>query len=539
MQIDYKKLGIHRNASLKVDYGRLKSVGMPERKGIRADLELLGVYRVPADPSYSELLSKNLKTVLEELASWRVPMRTPKFRWTHVLLPAAGALCLCFIMTVTGVPAAGIRTPGTEVSVAAEIGEAAEARNAYMGSRNTDTVNTGQLVQPDTTSEDFEAAVPAEMGEAPGAEWDTEVSVLPTEALEEYPVQDNTQDVAVTVLGTQDLADYLASAGEIPSAAQEEQTASDDATRDVDGDVPGDDTEESPEIVMAAVTGQLNVRTEPSVDAELAGALYPGCGGTVLEHGDGWTLIESGNLVGWASDDWLLTGDDAEEKLEETGHLVAMVDVNNLNVRTEPTTESDVVGHVARDDELEISLLADDGAVDEEGLTWAEVEFNGKTAYICTDYAVIKMQYDTGSTVDEIKEKAQAKGTDAAEVSMGTAYEGSASELEMLATIIYCEAGNQPYEGKVAVGNVVLNRMASEAFPDDMDSVLRASGQFSPVASGKYDRMLNSGKVPESCYEAAQDAMGGISFVGGCLYFKNPSIAGWHAGTTIQDHVFW
>ena len=109
----------------------------------------------------------------------------------------------------------------------------------------------------------------------------------------------------------------------------------------------------------------------------------------------------------------------------------------------------------------------------------------------------------------------------------------------MLATIIYCEAGNQPWEGKVAVGNVVLNRIASGSFPNDMDSVLRAPSQFTPVGSGKYDRMLGSGRVPQSCYDAAQAAMDGESYVGGCLYFKNPKIAGAHDGTVIGEHVFW
>ena len=109
----------------------------------------------------------------------------------------------------------------------------------------------------------------------------------------------------------------------------------------------------------------------------------------------------------------------------------------------------------------------------------------------------------------------------------------------LLAAIIYCEAGGESYEGKVAVGNVVLNRVKSAAFPDTVEAVIRSPGQFSPVASGRFDRILTSGRIPESCYQAAEDAMNGISYVNACLFFKNPHIAGAHAGITIGNHVFW
>lgn len=584
MRVDYEKLGVHREVSLKVDYAKLQSVPVPERKGIRADLDLLGVKRLPDDPGYSEILrknkesvlgdlsswkapfSENLEAVLKELSSWRIPMRWPSFRWAYALVPAAGTLCLCLVLIMTGMPKTGTDAPAPAANVAVtELSTLTDTKNTYVGSGNTETVSVGQLVRTGTVQEDFEAAVEQEIGEAEPAEQGVIVSVLPVEEIAGQITEDSTTTFNLTAFVTGLAEQAEETEVEEPADSTEDNTENnaEDSTgteQTIGEYVPEeseDEEEESgekaeeeeveeepePEIVMAAVSSQLNVRTEPSPDAEIAGALYADSGATVLEHGDGWTLIESGNLVGWASDEWLLTGDEAQAKLEEAGHEVVLVDTSTLNVRTEPTTESDTVGHLALGDEVEIKETEDE--------EWAEIEFNGKTAYINTNYTTVKLQYNTGDTVEEMKEKAEEKAKAAAaatpkkasaneaELSVGEAYDGSASELEMLATIIYCEAGNQPYEGKVAVGNVVLNRMASPSFPNDMNSVLRAPRQFSPVGSGKYDRMLNSGKVPESCYEAARDAMSGISFVGDCLYFKNPKIAGAHAGITIQDHVFW
>lgn len=112
-------------------------------------------------------------------------------------------------------------------------------------------------------------------------------------------------------------------------------------------------------------------------------------------------------------------------------------------------------------------------------------------------------------------------------------------DLMQLSAIIYCEAGGESYEGQVAVGAVVLNRVKSPSFPNTVSEVIRAAGQFSPVSSGRFDRVLSSGSIPAVCIQAAQDALNGANPVGSALYFKNPKKAGAHAGLTIGNHVFW
>ncbi len=109
-------------------------------------------------------------------------------------------------------------------------------------------------------------------------------------------------------------------------------------------------------------------------------------------------------------------------------------------------------------------------------------------------------------------------------------------DRDLLACIIYCEAGNQPYTGQVAVGAVVINRVRSAAFPNTVSGVIYQPRQFSPVASGRLATRLAIG-ASSSCYQAADEAMSGATPVGNCLYFRTviPQIN----GTIIGDHVFY
>ena len=129
--------------------------------------------------------------------------------------------------------------------------------------------------------------------------------------------------------------------------------------------------------------------------------------------------------------------------------------------------------------------------------------------------------------------QAAANGTwrDISEVSFA---EG---DRRLLANLIYCEAGGEPYEGQVAVGSVVINRVLSSKYPDTVVGVIYQSGQFSPVASGRLDLALATDKATDSCYRAADAAMSGISNVGNCVYFRTP-IEGL-TGINIGGHVFY
>lgn len=116
------------------------------------------------------------------------------------------------------------------------------------------------------------------------------------------------------------------------------------------------------------------------------------------------------------------------------------------------------------------------------------------------------------------------------EVSIG------AGEEDMLAALIQCEAGGEPWAGKVAVGAVVMNRVMSGAFPNTITGVIYQSGQFEPVTSGRFAIVLSQGANAE-CYKAARAAMNGENNIGECLFFRTivPGIK----GTIIGHHVFY
>lgn len=117
---------------------------------------------------------------------------------------------------------------------------------------------------------------------------------------------------------------------------------------------------------------------------------------------------------------------------------------------------------------------------------------------------------------------------------------GSGSgDVDLLARLISAEARGEPYEGQVAVGAVVLNRVNHASFPNSLSGVIYQSGAFSCLDDGQFDE-----PVAESAYRAAQDALNGWDPSGGAIYYFNPDTATsawiWSRPTivTIGKHMF-
>lgn len=114
------------------------------------------------------------------------------------------------------------------------------------------------------------------------------------------------------------------------------------------------------------------------------------------------------------------------------------------------------------------------------------------------------------------------------------------SDLDALAKIIHAEANNQPYQGKVAVAAVILNRVSDGRFPSSIQGVITAPGQFQPVSNGAYQ----NARPNNSDYSAAREALAGADPTGGATFFYAPSIAttSWHETltptVTIGGHKF-
>ncbi len=126
------------------------------------------------------------------------------------------------------------------------------------------------------------------------------------------------------------------------------------------------------------------------------------------------------------------------------------------------------------------------------------------------------------NTVKENAEQAakEVAELDALGLSASARIHVTAEELDLLAAIIYCEAGGEEMTGKVAVGAVVLNRVQSTAFENTIREVVYAPGQFTPAMTGLLDQVLAEG-VNAECYAAARAALNGENPVGDCLYFNS------------------
>ena len=93
-------------------------------------------------------------------------------------------------------------------------------------------------------------------------------------------------------------------------------------------------------------------------------------------------------------------------------------------------------------------------------------------------------------------------------------------DAALLARLISAEARGESYEGQVAVGAVVMNRIAHPAFPNTLSGVIYQKGAFSCLDDGQFDQ-----PVASSAYQAARDAMNGYDPTGGAIYYFNPVTA--------------
>lgn len=145
------------------------------------------------------------------------------------------------------------------------------------------------------------------------------------------------------------------------------------------------------------------------------------------------------------------------------------------------------------------------------------------------DIAALQKQYEEELALSRLA--AQSAWRDISEITFA---EG---DRYLLANLIYCEAGGEPYVGQLAVGAVVINRILSSRYPDTMVGVIYQRKQFSPVGNGRLALALANNKATASCYQAADEAMKGVTNVGQCLYFRTP-IPGL-TGISIGGHIFY
>ncbi len=283
-------------------------------------------------------------------------------------------------------------------------------------------------------------------------------------------------------------------------------------------------------MVMAKTSDYVNVRSNPSTEADKVGVLYKNCGGTILERGDGWTKIQSGELVGWVSNDFLYFEEAAEEYAATVCKTYATIDTQALRVRKAPGEDGEIIGL------LEVGIDLETVPEKEPTEGWIPILYQNKLGYVSADYVTLHLLINEGETIEEIEERERLAALEKAKLNTKyAAVPADVDDITLLAAIIYCEAGNQSYEGKLAVGAVVCNRIRSGAYPSNMRDVIYAPGQFGPASNGTLSKALANG-VNESCKQAAIEALSGKTNVGDACHFRR---AGGRDGVVIGDHVFY
>lgn len=144
-----------------------------------------------------------------------------------------------------------------------------------------------------------------------------------------------------------------------------------------------------------------------------------------------------------------------------------------------------------------------------------------------TSKAVRSFQRKNGLTADGVAGPATLKalGMEQTSQNSGSSQTGSSGgnasgDVALLAKVISAEARGEPYDGQVAVGAVILNRIAHPSFPNTLAGVVYEPGAFTCMVDGQIDQPIAS-----SAYQAARDALNGADPSGGAIYYFNPVTA--------------
>lgn len=386
------------------------------------------------------------------------------------------------------VEAAGAEMTAEAESVEAETEEAAEAEETEMTAE----------------AESIEAE----------AETETETAKAVTEETEEEAAGTEEEKTEVAAREEKEAAEVVA-AGETEEAGNEEWQNR----------------------LMADVDEFLYVRAGGDENAEVVGKLYNGAVAEIVEVGDAWTHIISGNVDGYVKNDYCVTGEDAFAYAVENVETKAEIQTDGLRVRSEADEDGKILTAVSTGTTLTVDTTAE---TDDK---WVAVKYGDSTAYVSADYVTTDLALGEAVTIEEEKAalaKKAAEEAKAAQVS-GTqtvqkeSVAASVDEVTLLAALIQCEAGNEIYEGQLAVGAVVMNRVRSGRYPGSVSGVIYEGGQFTPAGSGAVASVAANGPKA-SCIQAAQEALAGADNTGGATSFRRASSG--MAGVVIGNHVF-
>ena len=280
----------------------------------------------------------------------------------------------------------------------------------------------------------------------------------------------------------------------------------------------------------------LDIHAEANTASAVIGQVMEDGHVAILAKYNDWVQIQAGEIAGWVPAENLVETEISNEEAVAANEQV-------IAERTGATASEDeffAEEEVQQDETAALQAEASEAAQNEieevqaaEEAARLEAEAQAKAA--AEEAARIEAEAQAKAAEEAARIAAEAQQAALAAQAAQTAAI-SAEELKLLANIIYCEAGSESYVGKVAVGNVIMNRVKSASQPNTITEVVYAKGQFSPVRNGSLQRALSSDKADAACYQAAIEALAGAQPVGGKLFFRRNN---GRSGQVIGHHVFY
>ena len=280
----------------------------------------------------------------------------------------------------------------------------------------------------------------------------------------------------------------------------------------------------------------LDIHAEANTASAVIGQVMEDGHVAILAKYNDWVQIQAGEIAGWVPAENLVETEISNEEAVAANEQV-------IAERTGETASEDeffAEEEVQQDETAALQAEASEAAQNEieevqaaEEAARIEAEAQAKAAEEAAQLAAEAQAKAAAEEAARIAAESQQAAL-AAQAAQTAAI--SSEELKLLANIIYCEAGSESYVGKVAVGNVIMNRVKSASQPNTITEVVYAKGQFSPVRNGSLQRALSSDKADAACYQAAIEALAGAQPVGGKLFFRRNN---GRSGQVIGHHVFY
>ena len=309
----------------------------------------------------------------------------------------------------------------------------------------------------------------------------------------------------------------------------------------------------------------LDIHAEANRASAVVGQVMDDGHVAILAKYNDWVQIQAGEIAGWVPAENLVETEISNEEAvaaneqviaERTGATasedeffaeeeVQQDETAALQAEASEAAQNEIEEVQAAEEAARLEAEAQSKAAAEEA---ARLEAEAQAKAAAEEAAQLEAEAQAKAAEEAARLEAEAQAKAAAEEAARLEAEAqqaalaaqtaaiSTEELKLLANIIYCEAGSESYVGKVAVGNVIMNRVKSASQPNTITEVVYAKGQFSPVRNGSLQRALSSDKADAACYQAAIEALAGAQPVGGKLFFRRNN---GRSGQVIGHHVFY